>query len=77
VVAWISYDYAYHERQDYTSFDGTVVPYAGPVEHAVTLVAVREGYVLVYDPDAGPLWIYQPDFEATYETFGEMAVVLA
>jgi uncharacterized protein YvpB len=77
VVAWIGYDYQPHDRADYTSFDGASIPYAGPVEHAVTVAGIGEEDVLVDDPDAGSLWIDKDDFEATYLTFGRMAVILA
>jgi hypothetical protein len=46
------------------------------VEHAVTLAGVGQGDVLVFDPHAGPLWLDKDDFEATYATFGRMAVIL-
>ena len=76
VVAWIGFDYLPHDRADYTAFDGVSIPYAGPVEHAVTLAGVGQGDVLVFDPHAGPLWLDKDDFEATYATFGRMAVIL-
>jgi uncharacterized protein YvpB len=76
VVAWISWDYLAYERADYTAFDGASVPYAGPVEHAVTVVGVSHGDVLIYDPHAGPVWLDREDFEAAYATFGQMAVIL-
>src|SRR5205814_3231111 len=77
VVAWVSYDYASHPRTDYAAFDGAVIPYAGAVEHAVTLVGLAPGQVLIFDPDQGPLWLARSTFETAYQTFDEMAVELA
>jgi len=77
VVAWVSYDYASHPRTDYAAFDGAVIPYAGAVEHAVTLVGLAPGQVLIFDPDQGSLWLARSTFETAYQTFDEMAVELA
>jgi uncharacterized protein YvpB len=76
-VAWVTYQWAVPARQDYVAFDGRTVPYAGPVEHAVTVVGVNPGEVLVNNPLAGPQWIDKSTFEATYWVYNRMAVVLA
>jgi len=52
------------------------VLYAGPYEHAVTGVGVNESAILVHDPQQGRLWIDKQDFEATYRTYNQMAVIL-
>jgi uncharacterized protein YvpB len=76
VVAWVTYQWASAERSDYTAFDGTVIPYAGPVEHAVTIVGVTPTQVYVNNPDAGLEIISKSRFEASYATYNNMAVVL-
>ncbi len=77
VVAWVTYQWTVPARQDYVAFDGRAVPYAGPVEHAVTVVGVNPGEVLVNNPLSGPQWIDKATFEATYWVYNRMAVVLA
>jgi uncharacterized protein YvpB len=74
-VLWIANDYAFHPRQDYTTFDGRRVLYAGPYEHAVTAVGVRGNSILIHDPLAGTIWVEKPEFEATYRTYNQMAVI--
>ena len=77
VVAWIAYDYVHHDVTHYQAFDGGVVQFGSPYEHAVTVVGVTAGSVLVNDPLRGQRWISKGTFEATYATFNHMAVVLA
>jgi uncharacterized protein YvpB len=77
VVLWVGYDYVFHPRQDYTSFDGRPVLYAGPYEHAVTGVGVNEAAILVHDPQQGRIWLAKRDFEETYRTYNQMAVILS
>jgi uncharacterized protein YvpB len=76
VVLWISYDYAFHDRQDYTTFEGRQVLYAGPFEHAVTGVGVNEGSILINDPLSGQFWVDKATFESTYRTYNQMAVII-
>lgn len=77
VVAWVTYGWGPTARNDYVAFDGRPVPYAGPVEHAVTVVGVNETSVLVNNPMSGPEWVSKSTFEASYWTYQQMAVVLA
>jgi uncharacterized protein YvpB len=77
VVAWVTYGWVTTVRDDYVAFDGRPVPYAGPVEHAVTVVGVNEASVLVNNPISGPEWVSKSTFEAAYSTYQQMAVVLA
>ena len=77
VVAWVTYRWVTTVRDDYVAFDGRPVLYAGPVEHAVTVVGVNETSVLVNDPISGPEWVSKSTFEAAYSTYQQMAVVLA
>jgi hypothetical protein len=64
-------------NEDYIAFDGTSVPYAGPVEHSVTVAGVNPTSILINDPDAGQYWIPKSTFESAYATYNQMAVVLA
>jgi hypothetical protein len=76
-VTWVAYQWVAAARSDYIAFDGVTVPYAGPVEHSVTLAGVSPTSVLINDPDAGQYWIPKSTFESAYETYNRMAVVLA
>ncbi len=77
VVAWVTYRWVSTPRNDFVAFDGRLVPYAGPVEHTVTVVGVNEDSVLVNDPLSGPQWVSKSTFEAAYSTYQQMAVILA
>jgi len=77
VVAWVTYGWGTAVRVDYVAFDGRPVPYAGPVEHAVTVVGVNDASVLVNNPMSGPEWVSKGTFEASYATYRQMAVVVA
>ena len=78
VVAWVSFDWRWHQTSQYVAFDGATVPFGSPYEHAVTLYGVTPGYVLVNNPWHGyRQWISKRRFEAAYATFNNMAVVLA
>lgn len=77
VVAWVTYQWVTPGRADYTAFDSRAVPYAGPVEHAVTVVGVDEGAVLINNPWSGPEWVSKATFEAAYAVYDQMAVILA
>lgn len=76
VVAWVTYQWVVPQRADYTATDGRLIPYAGPVEHAVTVVGVTPTEVYVNNPDSGPEVISKATFEAAYATYNQMAVVL-
>ena len=76
VVAWVTYQWVGAQRSDYIAFDGRTIPYAGPVEHAVTVVGVTSTTVYVNDPDFGQYQVSKSVFEASYATYNQMAVVL-
>ena len=76
-VAWVTYQWVSAQRSDYVAFDGRTIPYAGPVEHAVTVVGVSSTTVYINDPDFGQYPVPKPVFEAAYATYNQMAVVLA
>jgi uncharacterized protein YvpB len=76
VVAWVTYQWVPAQRSDYVAFDGTVVPYAGPVEHAVTVVGVTPTQVYINNPDDGVEIIPKAVFESSYATYNNMAVIL-
>jgi uncharacterized protein YvpB len=76
VVAWVTWDWAYHGRQDYVAFDGQRVIYAGPVEHALTVVGVTPDSVLINDPDRSAYWLPRATFEASYGSYNNMAVIM-
>lgn len=75
-ITWVTYEWVAAKRSDYTAFDGAAVPYAGPVEHSVTVAGVDPTSMLINDPDAGQYWIPKTTFERAYETYNQMAVVL-
>lgn len=77
VVAWVTYRWVTTPRNDFVAFDGRLVPYAGPVEHTVTVVGVNDDSVLVNNPLSGPQWVSKSTFEAAYATYQQMAVILA
>ena len=77
VVTWVTYQWVILRRQDYVAFDGRVIPYAGPGEHAVTVVGVDPTRVLINNPWSGPEWVSKAVFERVYQTYNQMAVVLA
>ncbi len=76
VIAWITFTWSTPGRHDYLAFDGTWIPYAGPVEHTVAVVGVRPDAVLVNDPDRNQYWVAKSTFEAVYGVYGDMAVVI-
>jgi uncharacterized protein YvpB len=76
-VVWIPYDYEFHPRRDYVTFEGRRVLYAGPIEHAAVLVGVDAASVLIRDPLFGEFRLDKSQFENGYRTYNQMAVVLA
>jgi uncharacterized protein YvpB len=78
VVAWIAFDWQFHTPGQMLTFDGQWVQYAGPVEHAVTLIGVTQDSVLVNNPwpADGQQWVLKATFEASYATYHDMAVVV-
>jgi uncharacterized protein YvpB len=78
VVAFATWDWQWHPRRDYLSFDGQWIPWIGPVyaSHVYTVVGVSPGSVLVNDPIRGQYWISKGAFEAGYSDFSE-AIVFA
>jgi uncharacterized protein YvpB len=78
VVAYATWDWAWHPRHDYLSFDGQWIPWIGPYydAHVYTVIGVNPCSVLVNDPIRGQYWVSKPDFEAAYSDFGE-AIVFA
>lgn len=77
VVAWVTYQWVPPVHADYLTFEGRTVPYAGPVEHAVTVVGVEEHSVLVNNPLSGPEWVSKSTFETAYSAYYDMAVIIA
>jgi uncharacterized protein YvpB len=78
VVAFATWDWRWHPRRDYLSFDGQWIPWIGPVyaAHVYTVVGVSPSGVLVNDPIRGQYWISKGAFEAGYSDFQE-AIVFA
>lgn len=78
VVAFATWDWQWHPRRDYLSFDGRWIPWIGPVyaSHVYVVVGVAPGRVLVNDPIRGQYWVSKGAFEAGYSDFGE-AIVFA
>ena len=75
VVAWVTNDYRRGNPRTWQAWDGSTIQYASN-EHAVLVVGVTPGAVLINDPVAGQVWRTRSDFEAAYATFGDMAVVV-
>ena len=76
VVAWVAFDWRYHQVSHYVAFDGQTVAYGSPYEHAVTLYGVTPGYVLVNNPWRGVRqWIPKWQFQRAYATFSNMAII--
>lgn len=78
VVAFATWDWAWHPRHDYLSFDGQWQPWIGPVyaSHVYVVVGVAPGRVLVNDPIRGQYWVSKAAFEAGYSDFNQ-AIVFA
>jgi uncharacterized protein YvpB len=78
VVAFSTWDWQWHPRRDYLSFDGQWIPWIGPVfaSHVYTVVGVSPSQVLVNDPIRGQYWVSKAAFEAGYSDFQE-AIVFA
>jgi uncharacterized protein YvpB len=78
VVAYATWDWAWHPRHDYLAFDGQWVPWIGPSAdaHVYTVVGVSPSQVLVNDPIRGQYWVSKGAFQAAYSDFGE-AIVFA
>ena len=77
VVAYATWDWAWHPRHDYRSEDGNLVAWIGPYDaHVYTVVGVSPWSVLVNDPIRGQYWVSKGSFEAAYSDFN-MAIVFA
>ena len=79
VVAWVTTDWAYYARQrNWITDDGTTIGWYGPHEHAVTVVGVERDLVIVDNPLQPGEWqrISKSQFEASFQTFANMAVIL-
>lgn len=73
---WIDYLWRARSSTSYRAYDGRWIPYAGPAEHAITLVGVTANGVLVNDPARGHYWISKSRFRAGWSTYRDMAVVV-
>jgi uncharacterized protein YvpB len=78
VVVFATWDWAWHPRRDYLSYDGQWIPWIGPgvSSHVYTAVGVSPTAVLVNDPIRGQYWVGKGAFEASYSDFNE-AIVFA
>jgi uncharacterized protein YvpB len=78
VVVFATWDWAWHPRHDYLSFDGQWIPFIGPSQasHVYTVVGINAGSVLVNDPLRGQYWVSKGAFQAAYSDFNE-AIVFA
>jgi hypothetical protein len=78
VVAFATWDWRWHPRRDYLSYDGQWIPWIGPVyaSHVYVVVGVSPSAVLVNDPIRGQYWVSKGAFEAAYSDFQE-AIVFA
>ena len=78
VVAFATWDWRWHPRHDYLSFDGRWIPWIGPADasHVYVVVGVSPSQVLIDDPIRGQYWISRASFQAGYSDFQE-AIVFA
>ena len=78
VVVFSTWDWRWHPRHDYLSFDGRWIPWIGPgvSSHVYTAVGISPSRVLVNDPIRGQYWVSKAAFEAGYSDFRE-AIVFA
>ena len=78
VVVYATYDWRWHPRHDYLSFDGQWIPWIGPSvdAHVYTAIGVSQWSVLVNDTIRGQYWVSKSAFEAAYSVFAE-AIVFA
>ena len=77
-LVFATWDWAWHPRHDYLSFDGQWIPFIGPdqASHVYTVVGISAGSVLVNDPLRGQYWVSKGAFQAGYSDFNE-AIVFA
>ena len=75
VIAWVSFDWRYHQVTHYIAFDGRTVQFGSPYEHAVVVRAVSPSKILINNPWFGVQWITKSTFESSYATFNHMAVI--
>jgi uncharacterized protein YvpB len=75
VVAWVTNDYRAEPLSTWRAWDGAEVGYSLR-EHAAAVIGVTPALVLLNDPYYGQRWHSRAEFEASYSTFGDMAVVL-
>jgi len=72
VVVWATWDWRWHPRHDYLAFDGRWVPWIGPYDaHVYVVAGIRSDAVLVNDPLRGQYWEPKDSFEASYSVFQE------
>jgi uncharacterized protein YvpB len=78
VVVFSTWDWRWHPRRDYLSFDGRWIPWIGPsvASHVYTAVGISPTRVLINDPIRGQYWVTKAAFEAGYSDFRE-AIVFA
>lgn len=76
VIVWVPFDWTAHGTSMYTAFDGRWVRFGAPYEHAVTVIGVNDGSILVNNPWQGQQWISKSQFEGAYGMFNQMAVVM-
>ena len=75
-VAWVDYLWRSRVPSLYRAWDGQLVPYAGPAEHAVAVVAADPNRFEINDPARGRYWISATQFAAGYSSYEDMAVVI-
>jgi uncharacterized protein YvpB len=75
VVAWVTNTYRAEPLATWRAWDGAAVSYTLR-EHAVAVIGVTPAQVLLNDPWYGQRWHSRAEFEASYGTFGDMAVIL-
>ena len=75
-IAWVSFDWKFHQVTHYVAFDGRTVQFGNPYEHSVVISGVSTDFLLINNPWFGLQWISKATFEPAYATFNDMAVVL-
>jgi uncharacterized protein YvpB len=75
-VVWVAWQYSPHATTTYQAWDGRVVMYGAPWEHAVALIGTSPGSVLINNPHGGQQWVSKATFEHAYQMFDQMAVIV-
>src|SRR5205085_1029279 len=72
-IAWVSFDWRFHQVTHYVAFDGRTVQFGNPYEHSVVISGVSTDFLLINKPWLGLQWISKATFEPTLASCKDMA----